>query len=205
MHRRRPCSRDKRSGEISSNNKAKLTEDGCRQIISRFSAGAVYTLSDDVETFRKNETTVEVQSQLNKIFPPGPECLPSEEGRLLSPEFSLGQHYVIPGGKWPLRSEDARRNPQHGRKVLIAIEASLVSPNIAHPEPASTQFISDPRTSSLRERNHCRQIYLGKRVLRLSPPGHLAIRRQRKSGYCRCHTPTPTQNHSYGERPPWVS
>ena len=64
----------------------------------------------------------------------------------------------------PLPSKNARRDPQQGQRVLVAIEESTVSPKIALPEPASTRDSLDRRTSSLGVRDHCRHIRPGERV-----------------------------------------
>lgn len=55
---------------------------------------------------------VEVRTQLNKISPPGSECLPPSEGRLMPPDISLGQHFGPPGEGQPLPSKDALRDLQ---------------------------------------------------------------------------------------------
>ena len=73
---------------------------------------------------------MEVQPQLYRIYPTGPECMSPEGERLLPPYFPLGQYYVHPGEGRPLPLKDVRRDPQQGKEVPVAIEESIVSPKI---------------------------------------------------------------------------
>ena len=91
-------------------------------------------------TLRKYETAREVQPRHYNTFPLGPECMAQEGGRLLPQQFLLGQHYAHRGEGRPQPSKDARKYPQHGQKVSIAIEESQVSPKIARTEQVCTIF-----------------------------------------------------------------
>lgn len=76
-----------------------------------------------------------------------PEFLPPEGGQLSPPDLLLRRQYVHHGEGRPLALKDARRDPQYGQKVPIAIEESLVSPMTAHLETASAIFPPGSRTS----------------------------------------------------------
>lgn len=76
---------------------------------------------------------MDVQLQLYKISPLGPERLPPEGGRVSQPDISLGQYYVHPGEGRPLPSEAGCRDPRQEQDIPVTIVEPLVSPKIAHP------------------------------------------------------------------------
>lgn len=126
------------------------------------------SVDDSSIDYLEQPRLVEVRPQLNKISPPGPECLPPEEGQLLPPDISN----VHPGEEQSLPSKDTRRYPQQGKRVPAAIEESPVSPKIALPKPVSTTSSLDRRVSLLRIVDHCRYICLGKCILKQGSFGY---------------------------------
>ena len=80
---------------------------------------------------------------------------------------SPGSEHLSPGDEQPLLRKDARRDLQQGQEVPVAVEEPLVSPKIAHPEPAPSRFPPGLRTFLPGEGgDHCHQIRLRERIPR---------------------------------------
>lgn len=142
------------------------------------------------KALRENETAVEqlkqglveVQLQLHKIFPSGPESLPSEGRQLPRPGLSLGQHYVHAGEGRPLPPKDANVNSQQEPRVSAALEEPLRMVEIprlesvlsAIPNSHPERLLPEERQLSPTDLSTVRRIVLpgkGKLMLSSSPPG----------------------------------